>query len=565
YTFRHVSATGEYTAFLSGLRDNPSTTGDGVYRWSAAAGVANVARLGQAAPDNGGTFNRFDHTHVTSSGGVAFEGQSRSGSNSYRGIYYKPADGPLRRLMRGGLDGLDGYAAWTINDAGQAAILATAPIVQYRILFHDGNALSTIAQGGIYSPPALNNSGDIAYSTNAIFLRSGASGTIARVVGEHDAAPGGGTIGYVSAPAINDAGQIAFHARLSDDRSGIYRTDAAGNTVLIARSDQAAPEGGGALGELTPVRGYKPNSFNSSHWAMPPAIAPGGQVAFMAYSADGIDAEAGIYLGDPSEVLFLTRWGHTLDGGVVTDFKLPPSNSFSFPSAKPLTVNEQGQIAMTVQLADGQTTTQLFTPTLHWRSATSGTWSDSANWTVGLAPAEVHPVIIDSPHGVIVTTPAGETKIKSLEVGVGNKLTLTTGSDLIVSSGGFVNIAGALAGSGTITGNVTNAGVIAPGNSAGAITIDGDYLQSGRLDLELLDGGFDQLIVTGDAILGGDVFVLGSAAVGDTFSFFTADNIIDNATWHLPGESTMQIVSLPSGQQGVQMTNVPETAGMRVA
>jgi hypothetical protein len=54
--------------------------------------------------------------------------------------------------MRSGIDGLDGYTTWTLNDSGQAAILATAPVVSYRVLFHDGQTLTTVASKGMQVP-----------------------------------------------------------------------------------------------------------------------------------------------------------------------------------------------------------------------------------------------------------------------------------------------------------------------------------------------------------------------------------------------------------------------------
>jgi hypothetical protein len=42
----------------------------------------------------------------------------------------------------------------------------------------------------------------------------------------------------------------------------------------------------------------------------------------------------------------------------------------------------------------------------------------------------VHPVVIDSPNGVTVTGPAGQTTIKSLSITAGNTLDLVAGSSI---------------------------------------------------------------------------------------------------------------------------------------
>ncbi|WP_280767976.1 autotransporter outer membrane beta-barrel domain-containing protein, partial [Rhizobium leguminosarum] len=63
--------------------------------------------------------------------------------------------------------------------------------------------------------------------------------------------------------------------------------------------------------------------------------------------------------------------------------------------------------------------------------------------------------------------------------------------------------AGILGGTGTIFGDVTNAGVVAPGNSIGTLTIAGNYTGSGgTLEIETVLGGdaspSDRLVVTGN-------------------------------------------------------------------
>jgi hypothetical protein len=91
--------------------------------------------------------------------------------------------------------------------------------------------------------------------------------------------------------------------------------------------------------------------------------------------------------------------------------------------------------------------------------------------------------------------------------------TLTGGT---LSAGGQVTImnGSSLSGSGTVNANVSNAGQVNPGGSgaAGSITINGDYTQTsgGVLNIELGGSGagqFDQLLISGQAILGGTLNV----------------------------------------------------------
>lgn len=116
------------------------------------------------------------------------------------------------------------------------------------------------------------------------------------------------------------------------------------------------------------------------------------------------------------------------------------------------------------------------------------------------------------------------------------------GTTLIQQGGLYVNTvlrspfvrvghAGTLGGSGLIVGNVLNHGTIAPGNSAGTLTIRGNYRQAGNGTLELEIASqhrFDQLIVSGTAHLGGtlDVRSLGAdLEYGDQFPFLRAEHI----------------------------------------
>jgi hypothetical protein len=113
---------------------------------------------------------------------------------------------------------------------------------------------------------------------------------------------------------------------------------------------------------------------------------------------------------------------------------------------------------------------------------------------------------------------------------------------------GLINLNnGALAGSGTIYANVTNAGQVTPGGTgaAGVLTINGNYTQTaaGVLGIEL--GGatagsqYDQLIVSGAASLGGtlNVATIGSFApeFGNTFQVMTFGSSSSNfATYSAP-------------------------------
>jgi outer membrane autotransporter protein len=94
-----------------------------------------------------------------------------------------------------------------------------------------------------------------------------------------------------------------------------------------------------------------------------------------------------------------------------------------------------------------------------------------------------------------------------------------------------VQAGGLAAGSGTIIGNLTNSGILSPGNSPG-ITVNGNYTQNAAGTLRIgiagiAPGQFDLLAVTGHASLAGTLQLIGLGGftlhVGDHLTFLTAN------------------------------------------
>ena len=88
-----------------------------------------------------------------------------------------------------------------------------------------------------------------------------------------------------------------------------------------------------------------------------------------------------------------------------------------------------------------------------------------------------------------------------------------TDTTVVFAGGGTVTgLGGVIGGTGTITGGLVNAlGTVAPGNSAGTLSIDGDFSQSGggTLAVELADADLaDLLAIDGTATLDGTLEVL---------------------------------------------------------
>jgi hypothetical protein len=125
---------------------------------------------------------------------------------------------------------------------------------------------------------------------------------------------------------------------------------------------------------------------------------------------------------------------------------------------------------------------------------------------------------------------------------MGNTLTKTGAGTMsirndLVLGGGTVDIQqGTLAGSGTVGGHLNNtAGSVAPGNSPGILTVDGDYTQGAAGTLAIEIGGtvpgeeHDKLVITGAATLNGtlDVTMINgfSPSGNDVFDILDFDSV----------------------------------------
>ena len=116
-----------------------------------------------------------------------------------------------------------------------------------------------------------------------------------------------------------------------------------------------------------------------------------------------------------------------------------------------------------------------------------------------------------------------------------------SGSTATLAAGQFtgpvqVSTTGTLAGVGTVGGNLTNSGIVAPGNSPGIIVVNGNYVQNSSASLNIEIQGtspvtpdFDQLIVSGTVTLAGalNVSLIGGFVPdpGDSFKIIDNDGV----------------------------------------
>ncbi len=116
----------------------------------------------------------------------------------------------------------------------------------------------------------------------------------------------------------------------------------------------------------------------------------------------------------------------------------------------------------------------------------------------------------------------------------------------------YVGAAGVLGGNGTIVGDVTADGVIAPGASIGALTINGDLIlgPASTLAIETDADGTDLLTVTGNANLGGALVLLGDTGATTRKRSFQFLDVGGSAT------GTFDSIALSSGLSALNTVSI---------
>ncbi len=384
-------------AFLTSLTGTSGGSGDdtGIFRSDGTpAGLAQIVREGQAAPDGNGSFNFALFTPTLNDAGqVAFRGGFAGTVGAKLGIFR--SDGAtLTRIVRAGDPaitggGFSGFSAVvTLNQNGQVAFSGRTDVFGAgKGIFH-GNGITTPTQivekddfaldgNGVFSQflaPAFNDAQQTAFiaiftgtsggssDNEGIFRGDGTPGTpgtpdtpgnLVRIVRKGQAAPdGNGTFdsfrwqAFSINPALNEAGQVAFFGAFvgtsggSSDNAGIFRSDGLTLTQIV-REGQASPDGNGTF-----------SSLNMGE----PAINDAGQVAFKSSLSGTSGAtfdDTGIFLYDDILGLRLVvREGDALLGSTITDLSF--SHSGVSNRAERGGLNNLGQVAYHFRLLDGR-------------------------------------------------------------------------------------------------------------------------------------------------------------------------------------------------------------------
>lgn len=262
-------------------------------------------------------------------------------------------------------------------------------------------------------------------------------------------------------------------------------------------------------------------------YALADGLAPGWDLSLLSYSGL-LTSDATFMLGADGRQLFL----NIPDGGLYFGPLLQNSNPVNIPIAADFLVEGPVQTGMPTEsniINSLIFKAGSFLKIFNTLSVTSG------NLTVESGGANVIGNTMVVP-GTLTKWGQGLLDLM-LNVFVNGPANITEGSLMVngnfTTTGGLTVLQNAfLGGSGTINGSVFNNGLVAPGNSPGVLTINGDYTQSnlGAFQLEIASPDvFDQLVVNGTAYLDGllQVVSLGSNVLefGQQISFLHAGAI----------------------------------------
>jgi hypothetical protein len=222
----------------------------------------------------------------------------------------------------------------------------TFPSVSGLFQFSQGQITSLIPEGALDSDgnpvfvtsANINAAGDVAFIdafSQAIKLSS--NGSIHRVVGPGDPAPGGSSfLFFFDKIGVNQTDQIVFTAFLSDGNTGIFLASGQTITKIIAQGD-VLPDGG------------------LFAFATNPSLNDAGDVAFSGFSSGSVDQ--GLFLFSGGVLTVPVPLGtQAPDGNFVARIDSTSINNAGQIAFSALTVNSTASGEGTFLFADGQVT-----------------------------------------------------------------------------------------------------------------------------------------------------------------------------------------------------------------
>jgi hypothetical protein len=293
---------------------------------------------------------------ITDAGSVAFQAVLRSGGD---GVFSVAVDGSLSTLV----DSASGSFAEVVSHPdvgadGSASFYARQGSSRTVVLVRKGQAFRLHDAAGPLGP-TIDHAGTVAFRVE---LPSGVAGILignesaTRTVADTSA---GRFSAFDGLPVINRGGSVAFRASVRAGGEGIYRDDDGSLVTVAETGGQFATLGefpviddAGIVAFCATTPDGRPGAYALADGGVETLIDGGdvfaslrgvlrtntGRVVFYATPRDG---QLGVFSGPDPERDCLLRLGGPLFGSTVVDFAL-----------NPVSINEAGQIAIRVSLAD---------------------------------------------------------------------------------------------------------------------------------------------------------------------------------------------------------------------
>jgi autotransporter-associated beta strand protein len=489
------------------------------------SGITTISANGSLQIGTGGMFGSIGG-NITNNGTLIFD---RSDSFTFAGVI--SGAGSVQQIGSGTtvLTGTNSYTGGTTIAAGTLQLGnggttggITGNVMDAGILAFDRSDLFTF--GGVIS--GTGSVRQIGSGTTVLTGTNSYTGGTTISAGTLQLG-NGGTTGSITGNVIDD-GILAF------DRTDVFTfggvISGTGNVRQIGSGTTVLTGTNSYIGETTIAAGTLQLGNGGSSGSISGNVIDNGILAFNrsevlsfsgAISGTGGVTQIGpgttILAGSNSYSGATTVTSGTLQAGSANGFS--PNSAFTVNSILDLNgfSNTIGSISGTGTVLNNGTTSA---------TLTAGARNENSTFSGVLADGISVLQLVKSGSGALILT-GNNTYTGTTTVNGGSLI--VDGS--ISSVQALVNASGLLGGRGLIGGNLTNSGIVSPGDSPGTLTVSGNYSQSstGTLQIEIAGlgaGQHDLLAVGGHATLGGTVKLirLGSFQLqpGDKVTFLTA-------------------------------------------
>ncbi len=507
-----AGSTGEVT--VDGVGSTWTNTGSLVF------GVSGHGWLDVTAGGQVSSINSYIGQNIGSSGGASVDGMGSSLINTGNLIVGNAGNGTLNITGGGDASNVNGYIGNQSGSTGIATVSGTGSTWTNSGALYVGNAgngtLNITAGGGVtnsigYIGDDAGTIGEVMVAgatwTNSgnLYVGKNGDGTL-DVTGTGRVNSNGGFIGYADA----SSGEVAIDgsgSQWTTNFSDLFIGYDGNGTLNITNGGRVESTVAAVIGRNSGSTGSVTVEGEGSIWRvidqLPP---PEGQDLLVGSAGSGtlnIMDGGRLLTFSASLGYFSSAAGSVTVDGIGSNW----DNSFlyvGFSGTGTLMVTNGGTVSTTYHASVGYTTGATGSVTI---DGAGSAWSVGGGLYIGASSEGISP-------------------------GTGS-LTITNNGTVTVGVEGLVvGALGEVHGNGNIVGVVQNGGLVSPGTSPGALNLTGNYSQtpSGELLIELASASsYDQLLVTGDATLGGTLVVnlLGGFIpdIGQSFTILTADDV----------------------------------------